>query len=79
MHVGGGMRGGGHTWQGSVRAGETATEACGTNPTGMHSCICIDLQKSTITLPTQIILLRRSVKFKTADLSHLNTNLQLSP
>ena len=32
---------GGHTWQwvcvGGMRAGETATEAGGTHPTGMHS------------------------------------------
>ena len=44
MHVGGR-----HVWWGAyvaggVRAGEAATEACGTNPTGMYSCICIDLQ-----------------------------------
>ena len=25
-------------WQGGVRAGETATEAGGMRPTGMHSC-----------------------------------------
>ena len=25
-------------WQGDVRAGETATEAGGTHPTGMYSC-----------------------------------------
>ena len=47
---------------GRVCVQEMATEACGTHPTGMHSCICIDLQTIKITLPTQIILLRRSVK-----------------
>ena len=32
--------GGGHVWRAEVgrRAGETATEAGGTHPTGMHSC-----------------------------------------
>ena len=36
--------GGGHAWQGGVRgkgtcvAGERATAADGTHPTGMHSC-----------------------------------------
>ena len=52
-----GMHGRGHAWWGeecvvgSMRGGgggvcvqEMATEACGTHPTGMHSCICIDLQ-----------------------------------
>ena len=29
-----GMHGGGHAWQG----GQTATEADGMHPTGMHSC-----------------------------------------
>ena len=28
----------GHAWQGDMRAGETATEAGGTHPAGMHSC-----------------------------------------
>ena len=28
----------GHAWQGGVHAGEMATEAGGTYPTGMHSC-----------------------------------------
>ena len=27
-----------HVWQGGMRAGETATEASGTHPIGMHSC-----------------------------------------
>ena len=34
----GGVHGRGHSWQGGVHAGETATEAGGTHPTGMHSC-----------------------------------------
>ena len=47
--------------RGFVCVQEMVTEACGTHPTGMHSCICIDLQ--TINdHTTQIILLRRSVK-----------------
>ena len=29
---------GGHTWRGACVAGETATAADGTHPTGMHSC-----------------------------------------
>ena len=29
---------GGATWKGGVHAGEMATEAGGTHPTGMHSC-----------------------------------------
>ena len=37
--VAGGMHGGGHAWQeGVCVAGETATAADGTHPTGMHSC-----------------------------------------
>ena len=28
---------GGHAWQGDMCAGQTATEAGGTHPTGMHS------------------------------------------
>ena len=31
-------KGGGHVWQGVYMAGETATAADGTHPTGMHSC-----------------------------------------
>ena len=27
-----------HVWQGGMHAGEMATEAGGTHPTGMHSC-----------------------------------------
>ena len=45
----GGVHGGGHAWQGvcgwgdmhgrwDMHAGETATEAGGTHPTGMNSC-----------------------------------------
>ena len=37
----GGMRGRGHAWQdgmGTCVAGETATAAGGTHPTGIHSC-----------------------------------------
>ena len=33
-----GMHGRGHAWQGACVAGEMATEAGGTHPTGMHSC-----------------------------------------
>ena len=33
----GGQDGGGHMWQGVCMAGETATAAGGTHPTGMHS------------------------------------------
>ena len=29
---------GGHAWQGACMAGEVATAADGTHPTGMHSC-----------------------------------------
>ena len=46
---------------GGVYVQEMVTEACGTHPTGMHSCTCIDLQ--TINdHTTQTILLRGSVK-----------------
>ena len=39
MHgEGGGGGGGGHAWQVGECAGQTATEAGGTHPTGMHSC-----------------------------------------
>ena len=30
---------GGHAWWGVCVAGETASEAGGTHPTGMHSCL----------------------------------------
>ena len=36
----GGLHGGG-AWQGGLHAGETATEAGGTHPPGMHSCLTI--------------------------------------
>ena len=41
MHGRGGKFGGwgGHAWQGACMAGETATAADGTHPTGIHSCI----------------------------------------
>ena len=29
----------GHAWQGACMAGESATAAGGTHPTGMHSCL----------------------------------------
>ena len=35
----GGMHGRGDVWQGGLRAGETTTEAGGTHPTRMHSCL----------------------------------------
>ena len=39
--VAGGMHGtgGGHVWQGVCMAGETATAAGDTHPTGTHSCL----------------------------------------
>ena len=37
MHGGGCVAGG--AWQGGLHAGETATEAGGTHPPGMHSCL----------------------------------------
>ena len=42
----GGMHGGGHAWQGGhvlgvCMAGETATAADGTHPTGMHFCFIL--------------------------------------
>ena len=39
MHGGGCVAGG--AWQGGLHAGETATEAGGTHPPGMHSCLTI--------------------------------------
>ena len=41
VHQGGcTWRGGGHAWQGACMAGEMATAADSTHPTGMHSCFC---------------------------------------
>ena len=37
MHGRGTCMAGGHAWQGDMCAGQTATEAGGTHPTGMHS------------------------------------------
>ena len=37
-YVVGCVHGRGHMWQGVCMAGETATGADGTHPTGMHSC-----------------------------------------
>ena len=37
--VAGDVHGRGCVWQGVMQAGEMATEAGGTHPTGMHSCI----------------------------------------
>ena len=40
MHGGGGMLGRGvHGSRGACMAGQTATAAYGTHPTGMHSCV----------------------------------------
>ena len=36
-----GMYGRGHAWQEGMHAGEKVTEAGGTHPTGMHSCITL--------------------------------------
>ena len=42
--------GGGHVWRGGgVHAGETATEAGGTHPTGMHSCCFCSLKPNNLT------------------------------
>ena len=44
------QRGGGHVWRGGgVHAGETATEAGGTHPTGMHSCCFCSLKPNNLT------------------------------
>ena len=39
----------GHAWQGACMAGETATAADGMHPTGMHSCLVMNLPLMIIT------------------------------
>ena len=41
--VAGGMHGRGHAWQGACMAGETGNEAGNKHPTGMHSCLTIEI------------------------------------
>ena len=40
----GGMHFRGHAWQGGMHAGEMATEAGGTHPAGMPTCLVVDFK-----------------------------------
>ena len=67
MAKGAGMAGevcmaGGHVWQwwgegaGACVAGEMATAAGGTHPTGMHSCLCEVLMRFQLSFFKEIVL-----------------------